>query len=43
MNNECGATDGMRIGRENWSTQKKPAPVPVCPSQIPHVLTWDRT
>jgi hypothetical protein len=32
---------------ENWqgklSTRKKPAPVPLCPPQIPHYLTWART
>jgi hypothetical protein len=33
----------MRIGRGNRSTQRKPAPVPLFPSQIPHDLTWDRT
>jgi hypothetical protein len=31
---------GMRIGRGNWSTQRKPAPVHSCPPQIPHDLTW---
>jgi hypothetical protein len=40
---ECGAFDGMRIGRGNRSTRRKPAPVPLCPSQIPHDLTWART
>jgi hypothetical protein len=34
---------GMRIGRGNRSTRRKPAPVPLCPPQIPHDLTWDRT
>jgi hypothetical protein len=34
---------GMRIGRGNRSTRRKPAPVPHCPPQIPHDLTWDRT
>jgi hypothetical protein len=38
-----GEFGGMRTGRENWSTQSKPAPVPLCPPQIPHDLTWDRT
>jgi hypothetical protein len=37
------AVGGMRIGRGNRSTRKKPAPVPLCPPQIPHDLTWDRT
>jgi hypothetical protein len=30
---------GMKIGRGNRSTQKKPAPVPRCPPQIPHDYT----
>jgi hypothetical protein len=33
----------MRIGRGNRSSLRKPAPVPLCPPQIPHDLTWDRT
>jgi hypothetical protein len=28
----------MMIGRENRSTRGKPAPVPLCPQQIPHAL-----
>jgi hypothetical protein len=40
---ECGAIGGMRIGRENRSTRRKPTPVPLCPPQIPHDLTWTRT
>jgi hypothetical protein len=39
----CGAIGGMRIGRRNRSTRRKPAPVPLCPPQIPHDLTWART
>jgi hypothetical protein len=35
----CGAIGGMRIGRGNRSTRRKPAPVPLCPPQIPHDLT----
>jgi hypothetical protein len=38
-----GADGGMRIGRGNRSTRRKPAPVPLCPPQIPHDLTWART
>jgi hypothetical protein len=38
-----GAFRGMRIGRGNRSTRKKPAPVPLCPPQILHYLTWART
>jgi hypothetical protein len=33
----------MRIGKPNRSTQRKPAPVPLCPPQIPQDLTWART
>jgi hypothetical protein len=32
---ECEAVGGMEIGRENGSTRGKPAPVPLCPPQIP--------
>jgi hypothetical protein len=41
--NECGAVGQMRIGRGDQSTQRKPAPMPLCPQQIPHDLTCDRT
>jgi hypothetical protein len=40
---DYGAIGGMRNGRANRSTRRKPAPVPLCPPQIPHDLTWDRT
>jgi hypothetical protein len=30
----CGAVGGMRIGRGNRSTRRRPAPVPLCPPQI---------
>jgi hypothetical protein len=43
MIDEYLAVGGMIIGRGNQSTWKKPAPVPLCPPQIPHNLTWDRT
>jgi hypothetical protein len=36
--NECGAISGM-IGRRNRNTWRKPAPVLLCPPQIPHDLT----
>jgi hypothetical protein len=36
---ECTAVGGMRIGRGNRSTLRKPAPVPLCPPQIPEDLT----
>jgi hypothetical protein len=41
--NECGAVDGMRIGKGNRSTRRKPTPVPLRPPQIQHDLTWART
>jgi hypothetical protein len=31
-----GEIGGMVIGRGNRSTRSKPAPVPLCPPQIPH-------
>jgi hypothetical protein len=33
--NDDGEIGGM-IGKENRSTRRKPAPVPLCPPQIPH-------
>jgi hypothetical protein len=35
---ERGAVAGMRIGRGNRSTRRKPAPLPYCPPQIPRDL-----
>jgi hypothetical protein len=43
IDDDYGAVGGMGIGRRNRSTQRKPAPVPLCPPQIPHDLTWDWT
>jgi hypothetical protein len=43
MIDDYGAVGGMKIGRGNRITRRKPAPVPRCPPQIPHDLTWDRT
>jgi hypothetical protein len=40
---DCGAIGGMRTGRVNRSTRRKPAPVPLRPPQIPHDLTRART
>jgi hypothetical protein len=40
---ECGAIGGMKIGREKQSTQRKPAPAPLWPPQIPHDQTRART
>jgi hypothetical protein len=31
----CGAIGGMKIGRGNRSTRRKPTPAPFCPPQIP--------
>jgi hypothetical protein len=36
---DCAASGGMKIGRGNRSTRRRPAPVPLCPPQIPHELT----
>jgi hypothetical protein len=43
IDDDYGAVGGMRIGRGNRSTRRKPTPVPLCPPQIPHNLTWDQT
>jgi hypothetical protein len=40
---DCGAVDGMKIGRGNRSTRRKLAPAPLCPPQISRDLTWART
>jgi hypothetical protein len=40
---DCGEIGGMKIGRGNRSTQRKPAPAPLCPPQIPHDQTRART
>jgi hypothetical protein len=40
---DCGEIGGMKIGRGNRSTRRKPSPVPLCPQQIPHELTRART
>jgi hypothetical protein len=31
---DCGAIGGMKIGRGNRSTRRKPAPAPLCPPQF---------
>jgi hypothetical protein len=36
---DCGAISGMKIGRVNRSSRRKPAPAPLCPPQIPHNQT----
>jgi hypothetical protein len=40
---DCGAIGGMKIGRGNQSTRKKPALAPLCPPQIPHDQTRAQT
>jgi hypothetical protein len=40
---EYEAVGGMRFVQGNRSTQRKEAPEPLCPSQILHDLTCDRT
>jgi hypothetical protein len=40
---DCGEFGGMKIGRENRSTRRKPAPAPFCPPQIPYDQTRART
>jgi hypothetical protein len=39
---DCGEIGGMKIGRGNRSTRRKPAPAPLCPPQIPHYQTRAR-
>jgi hypothetical protein len=41
--NEYGAVDGMRIGRGNRSTPRKPALLSFYPQPVPHDLRRDRT
>jgi hypothetical protein len=43
IDDDCGAIGGMRVGRGNRSTRRKPASVPIYPPQIPHDLTRART
>jgi hypothetical protein len=40
---DYGAIGGMKIGKGNRSTRRKPAPAPLCPPQIPHGQTRART
>jgi hypothetical protein len=40
---DCGVIGGMKIGRGNRSTRRKPAPAPFCPPQIPLDQTRART
>jgi hypothetical protein len=41
MDDEFGAVGGI-LGKGNLSTWRKPAPVPLCPPQIPHDLARTR-
>jgi hypothetical protein len=43
INDDCGASGGMPIGRGNRSTRRTPAQEPVCPLQIPRNLPRVRT
>jgi hypothetical protein len=38
-----GEVGGMKIGRGNRSTRRKPTPAPLCPPQIPFDQTRART
>jgi hypothetical protein len=40
---ECGATGTMNEWQRNRSTRRKPGPLPLCPPQISHDLSRDRT
>jgi hypothetical protein len=40
MINKCGAAGRMRICRRKQGTLRKPVPLPLCPPQISHGLTW---
>jgi hypothetical protein len=40
---DCGAIGGMKVGRGNRSTRRKPAPAPLCPPQISYDQTRART
>jgi hypothetical protein len=40
---DYGEFGGMKIGRGNRSTRRKPAPAPLCPPQIPLDQTRART
>jgi hypothetical protein len=40
---DCEASGGIKIGRGNRSTRRKPAPAPLCPQQISHDQTRART
>jgi hypothetical protein len=39
---ELGEVGGMKIGKGNRNTRRKPAPVPFYPPQIPDDVSWVR-
>jgi hypothetical protein len=41
---DCGAIGGIKIGRGNRNTRRKPTPAPLCPPQIPldQTRVWTR-
>jgi hypothetical protein len=43
IDDERGTVDGMRIGGGHGRTRRKPIPLSLCPPQISHDLTWNRT
>jgi hypothetical protein len=43
MINEHEALEGMRTGRGNRSTRRKPVPMPSYPPYNPNDMTWDLT
>jgi hypothetical protein len=43
IDDECGAVCGMKIGKGNRITGRKPVPAPIFPPQIPHDFIWDET
>jgi hypothetical protein len=43
IDDERERVSGMRTGRRNQSTRRKPAPVPLLPPQIPHDWNLART
>jgi hypothetical protein len=40
---DCGSTGGIKIGRGNRITWRKPAQAPLCPPEIPDEQTRART
>jgi hypothetical protein len=40
---DCEVVGGMKIGKGNQSTRRKPPPTPLCPPQIQHDQTRART